>query len=330
MQYIFEDYCLDTALYELRYREEARKLELRAFDVLVYLIAHRDHVVSRDELLEAVWPGQCISEAMLNNCVMAARKAIGDTGQEQQRIKTLYSRGYRFIAPVEERLSARLPEEIPVLCDADAAYSSHSDQEGRATLESIGQELTAQNVLPQEYCLGTVLYGTFEPVHGLNVPSSVGIVPSLRRRFFTLVHNAARQHNGHHKWLGPDGVLMLFTGEEHAPRAFQVAEVLQYNVLTFTGADSASRPVETTMSVALHTGPLPLPCMTPAQWLLAPTHETTVVLTLWLHALARPGKLVASKATLAFFPDSIHWVEQGVVHRPGYTEAISAYQKRSS
>jgi DNA-binding winged helix-turn-helix (wHTH) protein len=71
--------------------------------VLEYLIRHRDRVVSTDELLEHLWPHQFIADGTLNACLMAVRKAIGDSGQGQRRIQTLHGCGYRFVAAVEEQ-----------------------------------------------------------------------------------------------------------------------------------------------------------------------------------------------------------------------------------
>ena len=100
--YLFDDYTLDTQLYELRHAGVLCPLEPQVFDILLHLIQHRDRVVSREELLEHVWPERFISEATLDHRVMEARQAIGDSGQRQCRIKTLRGRGYRFVASVEE------------------------------------------------------------------------------------------------------------------------------------------------------------------------------------------------------------------------------------
>ena len=102
MRYVFGDYRLDTQRYELSYRNQPIKLRPKVFHVLSYLIAHRDRVVSKDELLEQVWPNQFIGDGSLNACLMAVRKAVGDNGQAQRCIQTLHSRGYRFIASVKE------------------------------------------------------------------------------------------------------------------------------------------------------------------------------------------------------------------------------------
>ena len=72
-------------------------LEPKVFDVLV---DHRDRIVSKDELLNKLWPGRVVGETALPRCMMAARKAVGDDGATQQVIKTHYGRGDRFMAPL--------------------------------------------------------------------------------------------------------------------------------------------------------------------------------------------------------------------------------------
>ena len=104
--YLFDDYTLHTQLYELRYAGAPCPLEPQVLDMLLYLIQHRDRVVSRQELLDHIWPERFISETSLDHRLMQVRQAIGDSGQRQCRIKTLRGRGYRFVAAVEERLAA--------------------------------------------------------------------------------------------------------------------------------------------------------------------------------------------------------------------------------
>jgi DNA-binding winged helix-turn-helix (wHTH) protein len=100
MVYIFGDCELDEHLYEMRRAGEPLKLEPKVFGILVYLICHRDRFVSRDELMEKLWPGLVISEAALTQCIAKARKAVRDDGGKQQVIKTYHGRGYRFVAEV--------------------------------------------------------------------------------------------------------------------------------------------------------------------------------------------------------------------------------------
>jgi DNA-binding winged helix-turn-helix (wHTH) protein/predicted ATPase len=101
--YTFEEFELDTAAYELRREGGAVDLEPQVFDVLTYLLQHRDRVVSKQELLENVWKTRFVTESALTSRIKAARKVIGDDGRTQRIIKTQHGRGYRFVASVREQ-----------------------------------------------------------------------------------------------------------------------------------------------------------------------------------------------------------------------------------
>ncbi len=107
MTYRFGTFELDERLYQLRREGELVKLEPKVFDVLRHLVRHRDRVVSKDELLETLWPGEFVSESVLPRCVAAARKALGDTRHDSAFIATVHGRGYRFLAAVEEAADAQ-------------------------------------------------------------------------------------------------------------------------------------------------------------------------------------------------------------------------------
>jgi DNA-binding winged helix-turn-helix (wHTH) protein len=105
MIYVFdEDYALDLQRYELRYSGKPVKLEPQVFNLLAYLIQHRDRVVTKQELLDTLWQGRFVTEAVLTSRLMGARKAVGDDGRVQRLIQTVHGRGYRFIAAVEEHI----------------------------------------------------------------------------------------------------------------------------------------------------------------------------------------------------------------------------------
>jgi class 3 adenylate cyclase/DNA-binding winged helix-turn-helix (wHTH) protein len=105
VRYAFDGYQLDTQRYELRHGGALCTLERQGFNVLVYLVQHRDRVVTKDELMEQLWPNQSVSENTLTQRLRAVRRALGDSGREQRLIKTVHGRGYRFIAAVEEHIA---------------------------------------------------------------------------------------------------------------------------------------------------------------------------------------------------------------------------------
>ncbi|HXG37033.1 MAG TPA: alpha/beta fold hydrolase [Dehalococcoidia bacterium] len=100
MLYHFAEYELDTRRFELRRGGLRVPIEPQVFDVLAFLVENHDRVVTKDEIMEKVWGDKFISEAALNSRLMAARKAIGDSGREQRLIRTLHGRGFRFVGDV--------------------------------------------------------------------------------------------------------------------------------------------------------------------------------------------------------------------------------------
>ena len=116
MLYRFEDFVLDINRRELRRGDSLIAIEPQVFDLLVFLIRTRERVVSRDDLLAAVWQGRIVSEATLNSRVNSARAAIGDNGGDQRLIKTLPRKGIRFVGAVQEELDSR-PEAVEAMLE---------------------------------------------------------------------------------------------------------------------------------------------------------------------------------------------------------------------
>lgn len=102
MHYLFDVFSLDTDRRELRRQGKLLAIEPKAFDLLVYLIANRERVVSKDDLVAAMWGGRIVSETALTTCINAVRRAIGDSGKTQHRIRTLPRKGVRFVGDVRQ------------------------------------------------------------------------------------------------------------------------------------------------------------------------------------------------------------------------------------
>jgi TolB-like protein len=102
VRYLFENYAFDTDRRELRRDDELVAIPPQVFDLLDYLIRNREHVASKDDLINAIWNGRVVSDAALTTRLNAARSAIGDSGQEQRLIKTLPRKGFRFVGTVRE------------------------------------------------------------------------------------------------------------------------------------------------------------------------------------------------------------------------------------
>ncbi|MBL8700703.1 MAG: winged helix-turn-helix domain-containing protein [Alphaproteobacteria bacterium] len=100
MRYLFDDCELDTRRRELRRGGAPVEVAPQVFDLLAHLIGARDRVVSKDDLIAAIWRGRIVSESAMFNRINAARAAIGDSGAGQRLIKTFSRKGVRFIGDV--------------------------------------------------------------------------------------------------------------------------------------------------------------------------------------------------------------------------------------
>src|SRR5262245_59463895 len=98
-------------------------LEPKAFDVLRFLIEHRDRLVTKDELLDHVWRDTFVTPNALTRAVAQLRKALGDEAREARIVETVAKRGYRFIAPVTDTGDDRGDRPAVSPMPARAAYA---------------------------------------------------------------------------------------------------------------------------------------------------------------------------------------------------------------
>jgi DNA-binding winged helix-turn-helix (wHTH) protein len=100
MIYHFAQFELDIARFELRENGAVHPVEPQVFDLLAYLIEHRERLVLKNELFEKIWVGRVVTDSALTSRIKSARQALGDSGKAQQFIKTIHSKGFRFVAGV--------------------------------------------------------------------------------------------------------------------------------------------------------------------------------------------------------------------------------------
>jgi TolB-like protein len=106
VQYQFEDFLLDSDRREFARGLETIAIGPQVFDLLLHLVQNREHVVTKDNLIDVVWSGRIVSESTLTSHVNAVRKAIGDSGEEQRLVRTIARKGYRFVGDVREGVAS--------------------------------------------------------------------------------------------------------------------------------------------------------------------------------------------------------------------------------
>jgi DNA-binding winged helix-turn-helix (wHTH) protein len=117
----FADQTLDVDRRELRGGSGLVPVEPQVFHVLIFLIRNRDRVVSKDDLIASVWGGRVVSDSTLTSRINAARRAVGDSGEEQRLIRTVSRKGFRFVAKVAESEEVPPPVKTSGALDPSAA-----------------------------------------------------------------------------------------------------------------------------------------------------------------------------------------------------------------
>jgi TolB-like protein/Flp pilus assembly protein TadD len=122
MIFAFEDFELDEDRLELRTHDTRVEIQPKPLSLLFHLIRNRERMVGKRELLDRVWPGVIVTESALSSALRDVRRALGDAGAQPRLIETLRGRGYRFIAPVQER-----PTRFDPLADSGGEQAIRSN-----------------------------------------------------------------------------------------------------------------------------------------------------------------------------------------------------------
>src|SRR5688500_5469902 len=99
MKFYWDDFTLDTDAYRLARAGAPVPLERKAFDVLRLLVERAGKLVTKQEILDAVWPGTAVTDYALTRVIAQLRKSLGDAAHESRFIETVPTRGYRWIRP---------------------------------------------------------------------------------------------------------------------------------------------------------------------------------------------------------------------------------------
>jgi TolB-like protein/cytochrome c-type biogenesis protein CcmH/NrfG len=152
LNFRFADFQIDIARQELRRAGTIVHIEPQVFDLLVHLVRHRDRIVGKDELIDAIWQGRIVSEATLSSRISAARRVLGDSGNDQSFIRTLYKRGFRFIGDVDA------DDSVPAGEGAEKSAPLHEAALDAAKLVPVGEPLALADKV--------VAATSFQPVSG--------------------------------------------------------------------------------------------------------------------------------------------------------------------
>jgi DNA-binding winged helix-turn-helix (wHTH) protein/class 3 adenylate cyclase len=340
MLYSFEEWELDVERYELRRAGKPIKLEPQVFSVLAYLVQHRNRVLSKQELLSHLWPGQYIGDSALERCIMAARKAVGDSGGKQRVIKTFHRRGYRFVVPVTERLPPDASSSPTELTRPPSRQLPESDEIGRAlTIPPVSDALSSAPLHP-----GGVVEPTPRPVFSrrtvtvlscaiADAPEDFKVdtsesLQSYLRPLFDHIATYVQRDGGMTALYRDNGLVGLFgistPYEDHALRAVKAAMALQASLeKTPFGLDVLSMPLE--LCMGLHTGEMIGKRFGDDPQRIYMTVGNTLQFAANLQACTLPGFILASEATYNLVQHAVGGKVAGLVALQSGLRHTTAY-----
>ncbi|MFY9821880.1 MAG: AAA family ATPase [Thermoanaerobaculia bacterium] len=264
------------------------RLEPRVMDVLLYLASSPGKVVSKAELLAAVWHGAFVEEGALTQVIHSLRKALGDDAHQPQYIQTIPKRGYRLLA------SVTIGETHP----NGEAVTSH------AAGPSAGPRPTSERRQVTVVCCELV--GT----DGLSGPPQAfdsEMLHELMLRLRAVADVVTGRYGGHlGSILGGPRLLICFgyprAHEDNARRAVRAALELVDQVARMSADSERGRPIVLALRAGVHTGPAVVAF--PPQDREPMTLGATLDLALELQALALPGRVLVSSATCSLIGKS--------------------------
>ena len=317
MLYVFGDCVVDTQQHELRVSGAPVKIQHKVYQLLLYLIEHRDRLVTKQELLEHIWPETYVEENAVARCISGARRVVGDQRNSQHVIQTTHGQGYRFVASVVTQRSASIEPSISILPSEPLAADTLPTQ---SVLQIPGGERK----------LVTMLAGVVTPalheIEALTLDSQHAWVTALTTmaREVTEPYGGALSHVLDGRFSVVFGVPQAY--EDHAQRALLAALSMQQRWSSFMLKHSQPTNTKLALGVGLHTGevavdddggdsgrPLTVVCETPS----VATH---------LAQKATPGTVLLSSATAQLVSAVVALEVMPPLMAAGQTAALSVFR----
>ena len=303
MRYRFgDDYELNTETQELSHDGQLIALTPKAYAVLAYLLDNRDRLVSKEELLDAIWPETYVDDSAVKRNIMAVRRALGGGSSANAHIKTQRARGYRFASPVQALTSdaevnadAALPPAPPEPADLPEPIAQPEPVAPASPPPSVAVESAERKLITALYCMA-------ERPPGADAGLDLDGLHDLMQAVYACVYAEAQRYGGAVQHVTGEGCLILFGApaafEDHARRAALTAWGLRRR-LQGQGGSLAWR-------MALHSGLVVvsrLPGQTPEA---ASIVGDVTTLAAALARCASQGAILASAAAVALLQDDVN------------------------
>jgi class 3 adenylate cyclase len=307
MRYTFGEYILDTQRQELRRAGAPVKLRRKVFQVLAYLLAHGEQVVSKQELLEHVWPEQFVGDEALTSCIKALRKPLEERGRTPRFVHTLHGRGYRFVAAVGVGEHLPADDTPPALPLREAEGATRQAELPLPAPPRAAPDSPPWEVLEGEYKQVTVLCAALAAAPMLAARLGPEAMHHLMRDVLALAQATVQHYEGTLLQVSGDGFVALFGApvaqEDHARRAVLAALDLRQRL----HAPDALRgqPHGVALRLGLHSGPVVIGLLADDPQRPYTAMSDTLSLATQLQQRATPDTLLVSAATYALVQDEV-------------------------
>jgi class 3 adenylate cyclase/DNA-binding winged helix-turn-helix (wHTH) protein len=327
-QWLFEPFCLDPANACLWRGETVVALPPKAFDVLHYLVTHPNRLVTKDELLDAVWPATAISDAVLRVAIGALRKALDDTAQTPRYIATVSRRGYRFVATVTvvDPTEPARPEKPP----QPAVPTPLQPPAVPPALDVPGPRPPSHTALAGERKQVTVLFADISDslalIRNLDPEAAQQLLDPAVHRMMDAVHRYGGTVN---QVLG-DGIMALFGApmahEDHALRACYAALAMQTTLRAYAAEVHRTHGVALHIRVGLNSGEVVVRTIHHALQMEYSAVGQTTHLAARMEQVAMPGTIVLTAATVRLVEGLVRVKALGPVPVKGLVEPLDVYE----
>src|SRR5262249_40339062 len=307
MIYAFGDCELDTQLYVLHRANQHIRLRPKVFQVLYYLLEHRDRVIAKDELCAQLWPDQAVSDAALESAIKAVRRAVGDSGRAQWVIQTSHGHGYRFVAAIEVRPEPHADRLVadqspPSVADAIPARDRGEAVPAAAPLPDARPPAPlVPHVSMAERKLVTVLCCTLVRPREPSVRLDLDVLYSQMQTLYELARRIVLRYEGVLQPIAGDRLLVLFgvpvAYEDHAQRAALAALGLQQRVAEHRDASGSGAGKALEVRISLHTGLVAVGGIGDQQAAFTAVIGDATLLAVALQEHAAPGTILCSDTT---------------------------------
>lgn len=206
----FEGFEIDHDLRQVKRDGQLVPLNSKTFDLLLYLAEHPLHVVTREELLDAIWPGSFVEESNLSQHVFLLRKALSAAGAANQLVVTVPGKGYQFTAAVEP-LPPPSPSAVEMVLHSVSSVTRVLVEE-----ETVEREADAAQPKPLALAPGSKARRRWL-LWGAAVATAIAVFLAVRANTASQLQIANYQqitHDGNAKFIGgTDGSRIYFTQE---------------------------------------------------------------------------------------------------------------------